>query len=169
MYLTNEMVKSILINMRIVWTLLKESFAVMVINCFIWLENGIRYVIFNRNDVYIQCMSIIKNHIKDPVSTTYSQSNYDDKVLKNIPSVVDNLTEEQSLVDIETSFRIRYSNELRSKKQQIYDKERGFKELDDEKRSVLQQMMRTPGRRGEIIKEEEISKEFARRFFETSR
>jgi hypothetical protein len=113
-------------------------------------------------------MSIIKNHVKDPVSTTYSHSNYDDKVLKNIPSVVDNLTEEQSLVDIETSFRIRYSNELRSKKQQIYDKERGFKELDDEKRSVLQQMMRTPGRRGEIIKEEEISKEFARRFFETS-
>jgi hypothetical protein len=30
-------------------------------------------------------------------------------------------------------------------------------------------MMRTPGRRGEIIKEEEISKEFARRFFEKSR
>lgn len=113
-------------------------------------------------------MSIVKNHIKDPVSTTCSLSNHDDKVLKNIPSVIDNLTEEQSLVDIETSFRIRYSNELRSKKQQIYDKERGFKELDDEKRSVLQQMMRTPGRRGEIIKEEEISKEFARRFFETS-
>jgi len=27
-------------------------------------------------------------------------------------------------------------------------------------------MMRTPGRRGEIIKEEEISKEFGRRFCE---
>ena len=114
-------------------------------------------------------MSSIKNHITNPVSTTYSQSNYDDKVLKNISSVVGNLTEEQSLVDIEISFRIRYSKELKSKKQQIYDKERGFNELDDEKRSVLQQMMRTPGRRGEIIKEEEISKEFARRFFETSR
>lgn len=113
-------------------------------------------------------MSIVKNNIKDSVSTTYSQSDYDNKAL-DIPSVINNLTEEQSLVDIETSFRIRYSNELRSKKQQIYDKERGFNELDDEKRSVLQQMMRTPGRRGEIIKEEEISKEFARRYFETSR
>ena len=74
---------------------------------------------------------------------------------------------DQSTEDVETSFRQRYSQELRTKKQQIYDMERGFNELDDERRSVRQQMMRTPGRRGELIKEEEISKEFSRRFFET--
>jgi hypothetical protein len=114
-------------------------------------------------------MSIVENHTKhSPI--TLSETSYDDKIIKkNIPSVIVNLTEEQSSLDMETSFRIRYSNELRSKKQQIYDKDRGFIELDDEKRRVLQQMMRTPGRRGEIIKEEEISKEFARRFFETPR
>ena len=77
------------------------------------------------------------------------------------------IAEEQSNENVETSFRQRYSQELRTKKQQIYDIERGFNELDDERRSVRQQMMRTPGRRGEIIKEEEISKEFSRRFYET--
>jgi|SoiMethySBSTD1v2_1073268.scaffolds.fasta_scaffold395117_1 hypothetical protein len=114
-------------------------------------------------------MSIVENHTKHS-PTTLSGSSYDDKIIKkNIPSIIVSLAEEQSLVDMESSFRIRYSNELRSKRQQIYNKDRGFIELDDEKRSVLQQMTRTPGRRGEIIKEEEISKEFARRFFETSR
>lgn len=73
---------------------------------------------------------------------------------------------EQSAEDMENSFRVKYARELKTKKQQIYDKDRGFNELDDEKRIVRQQMMRTPGRRGEIIKEEEISKEFARRFSE---
>ena len=77
------------------------------------------------------------------------------------------IAEEQSTENVETSFRQRYSQELRTKKQQIYDIERGFIELDDERRNVRQQMMRTPGRRGEIIKEEEISKEFSRRFYET--
>ena len=84
---------------------------------------------------------------------------------KNESMVV--IAEEQSTENVETSFRQRYSQELRTKKQQIYDVERGFVELDDERRSVRQQMMRTPGRRGEIIKEEEISKEFSRRFYET--
>jgi hypothetical protein len=76
------------------------------------------------------------------------------------------LTTEQSSENVETSFRQRYSLELRTKKQQINNFERGFVELDDERRNVRQQMMRTPGRRGEIIKEEEISKEFGRRFCE---
>jgi hypothetical protein len=76
------------------------------------------------------------------------------------------LAAEQSTENVETSFRQRYSLELRTKKQQINNFERGFVELDDERRSVRQQMMRTPGRRGEIIKEEEISKEFGRRFCE---
>lgn len=116
-------------------------------------------------------MSIVENHTKHSVPTTLSGSSFDNKIFKkNTPSVIVNLSEEQSLVvDIESSFRIRYSNELRSKRQQIYSSDRGFNELDDERRSVLQQMMRTPGRRGEVIKEEEISKEFSRRFFEASK
>ena len=76
------------------------------------------------------------------------------------------LAAEQSTEDVETSFRRRYSLELRTKKQQINNFERGFVELDDERRSVRQQMIRTPGRRGEVIKEEEITKEFGRRFCE---
>lgn len=76
------------------------------------------------------------------------------------------LAAEQSTEDVETSFRRRYSLELRTKKQQINNFERGFVELDDERRIVKQQMIRTPGRRGEIIKEEEITKEFGRRFCE---
>ena len=115
-------------------------------------------------------MSIVENHTKHSIPTTLSGSSSDNKIFKkNTPSVIVNLSEEQSLVDIESSFRIRYSNELRSKRQQIYNSDRGFNELDDERRSVLQQMMRTPGRRGEVIKEEEISKEFSRRFFEASK
>ncbi|HET6590002.1 MAG TPA: hypothetical protein VFG45_07565 [Candidatus Nitrosocosmicus sp.] len=114
-------------------------------------------------------MSIVEKHTKHSHNTLLGSS-YDDKnIIKNKPSVIVNLAEEQTLVDVESSFRTRYSNELRSKKQQIYNKDRGFNELEDEKRSVLQQMMRTPGRRGEIIKEEEISKEYSRRFFETPR
>jgi hypothetical protein len=35
--------------------------------------------------------------------------------------------------------------------------------LADERRSVNQQGMRTPGRRGEAIKQEELDKEYVRR------
>jgi hypothetical protein len=38
--------------------------------------------------------------------------------------------------------------------------------LDDERKMVNQQVVRTPGRRGEIIKNEEIDKEFSRRYVE---
>ena len=115
-------------------------------------------------------MSIIKNHIIRSIHTTTLSDPHNDNAFKqNISNIVVNPSEEQSLENIEITFRRRYANELRSKKQQIYDNERGFTELDDEKRSVRQQMMRTPGRRGEIIKEEEISKEFARRYFESSK
>lgn len=87
--------------------------------------------------------------------------------VKQINSDTVILAAEQSNDDVERSFRERYAQELKNKKQQIYDKYRGFNELDDERRSVRQQMMRTPGRRGEIIKEEELSKEFSRRFSES--
>ncbi len=76
-------------------------------------------------------------------------------------------TKEESNEEKEKSFRERYSQELKTKKQEIYNKYRGYNELEDERRKVRQQMMRTPGRRGEIIKEEEISKEFGRRYTES--
>jgi len=51
-------------------------------------------------------------------------------------------------------------------KQRIYDTYLGYNELEDERKMVNQQAMRTPGRRGEIIKSEEIDKEFSRRYIE---
>lgn len=63
----------------------------------------------------------------------------------------------------EASFRERYAQELGKKKQQESDSYRGDNELADERRKVNQQGMRTPGRRGEEIKQEELDKEFVRR------
>ncbi|MDQ4073689.1 MAG: hypothetical protein M3162_05215 [Thermoproteota archaeon] len=68
--------------------------------------------------------------------------------------------------DSEKSFRERYSQELKTKRQQANYRHGGYNELEEERRSVRQQMMRTPGRRGEVIKDEELSKEFGRRFRE---
>lgn len=62
-------------------------------------------------------------------------------------------TEEERL------FRNRYASELRKKKQ-----DERVDELDDERRRVKQQGMKTPGRRGEQIKHEEIDKEISRRY-----
>ena len=62
-------------------------------------------------------------------------------------------TEEERL------FRNRYANELKKKKQ-----DERVDELDDERRRVKQQGMKTPGRRGEQIKHEEIDKEISRRY-----
>ncbi len=63
----------------------------------------------------------------------------------------------------EESFRERYAQELQKKKQQAGNSYRGDDELADERRNVNQQGMRTPGRRGEEIKQEELDKEFVRR------
>ena len=60
-------------------------------------------------------------------------------------------------------FRKRYAQELEKKKQQNSDSYRGYDELVDERRKVNQQEMKTPGRRGEKIKHEEIDKEMVRR------
>ena len=68
----------------------------------------------------------------------------------------------------EKTFRKFYASELRKKKQQIHNNDRGFRELDDERRQIFQQAIRTPGRRGEIIKKDEIEKEFARRYKEVN-
>jgi hypothetical protein len=59
----------------------------------------------------------------------------------------------------EKFFRNRYANELKKKKQ-----DNRADELDDERRKVKQQGMKTPGRRGEQIKHEEIDREISRRY-----
>jgi hypothetical protein len=60
----------------------------------------------------------------------------------------------ESQIDVENDFRYRYSIELRS----MTDKR-----LVDERIQVKQQGMRTPQRRGETIKHEEIDRELVRR------
>jgi predicted N-acyltransferase len=57
--------------------------------------------------------------------------------------------------DAEQIFRENYAQELRKKNQS---------ELEDERKKVNQQGMKTPGRRGEEIKHEEIDKEIVRRY-----
>ena len=68
--------------------------------------------------------------------------------------------------ELEDDFRDRYSTYLRTMKQLIYDTYLLFNELEDERKMVNQQVIRTPGRRGEMIKNEEIDKEFSRRYSE---
>jgi hypothetical protein len=65
---------------------------------------------------------------------------------------------------LEDDFRERYSIYLKTMKQRIYDTNIGFNELEDERKFVNQQVIKTPGRRGEIIKNEELDKEFSRRY-----
>lgn len=64
----------------------------------------------------------------------------------------------------EKNFRERYAHELRKKKiHSSVNPHFGFNELSDEMTMVKQQELITPGRRGEQIKHEEISKEILRR------
>jgi hypothetical protein len=74
-----------------------------------------------------------------------------------------------TLNEQEENFSKAYASELRKMKQQINDSNRGFYELDNERRQIFQQAIRTPGRRGEIIKKDEIEKEIARRYQEMNR
>jgi hypothetical protein len=69
----------------------------------------------------------------------------------------------------EAIFRKEYSHLLRSKKQQVYNSHMGRNALEEERKQVNQQAMKTPGRRGEIIKNEEIDKELSRRYGEHSK
>jgi hypothetical protein len=73
-----------------------------------------------------------------------------------------------TLNEQEETFSRAYATELRKMKQQINDNDRGFEELDNERRQIFQQAIRTPGRRGEIIKKDEIEKEIARRYQEVN-
>ncbi|HET6590416.1 MAG TPA: hypothetical protein VFG45_09650 [Candidatus Nitrosocosmicus sp.] len=111
-------------------------------------------------------MAIEKSYINEKVSRKVSEQSDENVEVINHNKNGANTVDVRTPVDEEEAFRIRYSQELKNKKQQIYDNDRGYNELDDERRRVRQQMMRTPGRRGEIIKDEEINKEFARRFSE---
>lgn len=63
----------------------------------------------------------------------------------------------------ERDFRERYTVELRKKRQCGLNNYYGVDELVEERKQVNQQQMKTPGRRGEVIKHEEISKEMSRR------
>jgi nanoRNase/pAp phosphatase (c-di-AMP/oligoRNAs hydrolase) len=63
----------------------------------------------------------------------------------------------------ERDFRERYMSELRKKRQCGINNYYGVDELLEERKQVNQQQMKTPGRRGEIIKHEEISNEMSRR------
>ncbi len=64
----------------------------------------------------------------------------------------------------EKDFRERYAHELRKKKvQRSINSHFGLDEVSDELAKVKHQAMITPGRRGEQIKHEEISKEILRR------
>ncbi len=65
--------------------------------------------------------------------------------------------------ETERLFRERYAQELRKKKQQDSGSYQGNDELAQERIEVKQQAMKTPGRRGEKIKHEEIDKEILRR------
>ncbi len=73
-----------------------------------------------------------------------------------------------TLNEQEETFSKAYASELRKMKQQINDNNRGFYELDNERRQIFQQAIRTPGRRGEIIKKDEIEKEIQRRYQEVN-
>lgn len=74
---------------------------------------------------------------------------------------------ESNKTDVEEAeFRESYSGQLRGKKQQVYDKDMRHNALEEERMQVNQQVMKTPGRRGEIIKNEEIDKEISRRYSE---
>jgi hypothetical protein len=64
----------------------------------------------------------------------------------------------------ERDFRVRYTHELKRKRQCGINNYYGVDELLEERKQVNQQQMKTPGRRGEVIKHEEISKEMSRRF-----
>ena len=77
--------------------------------------------------------------------------------------VANKVTSEMNIMIEDTEeekfFRSRYANELKKKKQ-----DDRYQELDDERRKVKQQGMKTPGRRGEQIKHEEIDREISRRY-----
>ena len=77
--------------------------------------------------------------------------------------VANKVTSEMNIMIEDTEeekfFRSRYANELKKKKQ-----DDRYQELDDERRKVKQQGMKTPGRRGEQIKHEEIDREISQRY-----
>jgi len=74
------------------------------------------------------------------------------------------MTNENADTQVEKDFRQRYADELRKKKMQNCTSSHfGLDEISDELARVKHQAMITPGRRGEQIKHEEISKEILRR------
>ncbi|MFL6485490.1 MAG: hypothetical protein ACJ71D_02085 [Nitrososphaera sp.] len=62
----------------------------------------------------------------------------------------------ESAITQEQTFRVMYAAELKKKHEN---------ELQDERRRVNYQEGKTPGRRGEMIMQEELSKETIRRYY----
>lgn len=58
----------------------------------------------------------------------------------------------QTDTEEERIFGKRYSIHLRDKKQQVYDSHMGHNALEEERKQVNQQTMKTPGRRGEKLR-----------------
>jgi len=54
-------------------------------------------------------------------------------------------------------------------RQRIYHTSIGFNELEDERKLINHQVIRTPVRKGNAIKNEEIDKKFSRRLKEYSK
>jgi hypothetical protein len=66
------------------------------------------------------------------------------------------MNEDNPAATQEQTFRVVYAEELKKKHDNA---------LDDERRRVNYQERKTPGRRGEIIMQDEISKETIRRYY----
>jgi hypothetical protein len=66
------------------------------------------------------------------------------------------MNEDNPAATQEQTFRVVYAEELKKKRDNA---------LDDERRRVNYQERKTPGRRGEIIMQDEISKETIRRYY----
>lgn len=61
---------------------------------------------------------------------------------------------------VESDFRQSYSMYLKHMRQRVYDMCIGFNELEDERRFVNQQVIKTPGRRGKLLRMKKLIKNF---------
>jgi hypothetical protein len=94
---------------------------------------------------------------------SYHYENMENKSRLAVETFSANIDLSSQNLEDESDFRTRYMNELKKKRQNGINNYFGIDELLEERRQVNQQQMKTPGRRGEIIKHEEIDKEILRR------
>jgi phage-related protein len=104
----------------------------------------------NSNYLHSYMLSYHRNHTENEVTVTVNS------VLTRTGATCEDTEEERE-------FRERYAQELRKKRQSGLNNYYGIDELLEERKQVNQQQMKTPGRRGETIKHEEIDREISRR------